>query len=73
MFDVLEVEAAVSTEGQDPARCSHDNVGAVALKGLLVLLDADSTKEDSRLHIVKVLAEPFILLVDLEGKLSGEV
>ena len=69
VLDVLEVEGLVSAEGQDAARCPHHDVGAVALHRLLILLDADPSKEHRRLDGVKVLTEPLVLLVDLERQL----
>ena len=71
MLDVLEVEGLVPAERQDPPRCAHHDVRAVGLHHLLVLLDADPSKEHGRLDVVEVLAEPLVLLVDLERQLSG--
>ena len=70
MLGVLEVEGLVSHQRQDPPRGAHHDVGTAApLEDLLVLLDADPAKEDGCADVVKVLAEPLILLVDLEGQL----
>lgn len=69
MLDVLQVEGLVPTESQDAARSPDHNVRAVVLHHLLILLDADPAKENSRLCVVEVFAEPLILLVDLEGQL----
>jgi hypothetical protein len=44
-------------------------VRAIVLQDLLILLDADATKEDRDFDIVEVLAEMLVLLVDLEGQL----
>ena len=43
---------------------------AVVLEHLLIFLDADATKEDRDLDVVKVLAEALVLLVDLKCQLS---
>lgn len=72
VLDVLEVEGLVSAEGQDAAGGPDHDVGAVVLHHLLVLLDADPTKEHCRLSVVEVLTEPLVLLVDLEGQLPAK-
>lgn len=71
MLDVLEVEGLVPAERQDPPGCAHHDVWAVGLHHLLILLDADPSKEHRRLDVVEVLAKPLVLLVDLECQLSG--
>ena len=43
---------------------------AVVLEHLLIFLDADATKEDRDLDVVKVLAETLVLLVDLKCQFS---
>ena len=69
VLDVLGVEGLVLDQGQDPPRGTHHDVRAVVLQHLLVLLDADTTKEDRDLDVVKVLTETLVLLVNLEGQL----
>ena len=71
VLDVLGVERLVLDQGQDPPRGTHHDVRAVVLQHLLVLLDADTTKEDGDLDVVKVLAETLVLLINLEGQLPG--
>ena len=71
MLDVLQVEGLVTAEGQDATGSPHHNVRAVALQHLLILLDADPTKEHGRLDVVEILTEPLVLLVDLERQLSA--
>ena len=73
MLDVLGVEGLVLDQGQDSPRGTHHDVRAVVLQHLLVLLDADTTKEDRDLDVVKVLAESLVLLVNLEGQLPRGV
>ena len=68
---VLGVERLVLDKSQDAARSADDNVGAVVLQHFLVLLYTDTTKEDGHLDVVKVLAEPLVLFVDLEGQLPA--
>ena len=41
------------------------------LQHLLVLSDGHASEEDADLDILEELAEPLILLADLESKLSG--
>ena len=69
VLDVLGVEGLVLDKGQDSSRGTDHDVGAVVLQHLLILLDADTTKEDGDLDVVKVLAETLVLLVNLEGQL----
>ncbi len=73
MLDVFSVEGLVSYQRHDPPGCSHDDVRAVVLYDLLVLLDTDPTKEHRDLDIVKVFAESLVFFVDLEGQLSERV
>ena len=69
VLDVLGVEGLILDQGQDSSRGTNHNMGAVVLQNLLILLDADTTKEDRDLDVVKVLAETLVLLVNLEGQL----
>ena len=69
MLNVLEIEGLIADQGQDPPWSPHHDVGAVGLHHLLVLLDADPSKEDRRLDVVKVFAESLVLFVDLERQL----
>ena len=71
MLDVLSVERLILHEGEDAAGRTDHDVRAVVLQGLLVLLDADTSKEDRNFDVVKVLAESLVLLVYLEGQLPG--
>ena len=71
VLDVLEVEGLVSHQRQDAPGRAHHNVGTVGLEGLLVLLDGEPSKEHAHLHVVKVLAETLVLLVDLKRQLPG--
>ena len=69
MLDVLGVEGLVPHQCQDPTGGADHNVGAVAVEHLLVLLDADASKEHRGLDVVKVLAETLVLFVDLKSQL----
>ena len=69
VLDVLGVEGLVLDQGQDSSGGTDHDVRAVVLQHLLILLDADTTKEDRDLDVVKVLTETLVLLVDLEGQL----
>ena len=69
MLYMLGVERLVLDKSQDATRSADDNVRAVVFEYLLVLLYADTTKEDGHLDVVKVLAEPLVLFVDLESQL----
>ena len=71
MLDVFEVEDLLSAESERPSRCSHDDVRTVALDGLLVLLDAHAAEEHAHLDGRHVLAEPLVLLGDLERQLAS--
>ena len=68
---MLCVECLVLDQSQDAAGSSNNNVRAVVLQNLLVLLNADATKEDRNFDVVKVLAESLVLFVDLKCQLSG--
>ncbi len=70
MLDVLQSEGLVPDEGEDAAWCSDDDMRAVLLQDLLVLLDGQTTKEYRCLYCGHVLGEPLILFADLEGQLS---
>lgn len=49
VFNVFEVEALISSQGQDAARGPHDNMRAVLLQHLFILLDRQTTKKHSDL------------------------
>ena len=66
---VLGVERLVLDESKDAARSANNDVGAVVLEHFLILLYAYTTKEDRHLDVVKVLAEPLVLFVNLESQL----
>lgn len=71
VLDVLHAEGLVPNEGQGAPRSSHDDVGAVLLQGVFVVLDGHPPKEDGDLHAGHVLGEALVLLADLEGQLSS--
>lgn len=70
MLGVLEIQSLLSRQRQDPARCSHDDVGAVGLEDLLIFLDANSAEEHSNLDIIHVLTKPLVFFVYLESQLT---
>ena len=70
VLDVLEGEGLCLGQSKQTAWSANNNVGAVLLQNLLILLDRHASKEDSNLHIVGVFAEPLVLLADLEGQLT---
>merc|ERR1719318_2554734 len=71
MFQVLERKFLASDESQNPARGSHHDMRAVRLQNLLVLGNGKTTEKHSNLHTGQELAEPLVLLTDLEGQLPG--
>ena len=71
MLDVLEGECLSLGQSKQAAWSADNNVGAVLLQNLLVLLDWHASKEDGNLHTVGILAEPLVLLADLEGQLTS--
>lgn len=71
MLDMLQIEGLLSCKCQDSSRGSHDDVRTVGFEYLLVLLDANSSKENCNLDVTHVLTEPFILFVNLEGQFSS--
>lgn len=70
---MFSVEGLVSNQRHDPPWRPHNDVRAVVLDHLLVLLDTDPTKEHGDLDIVKIFAESLVFLVDLECQLSMRV
>lgn len=70
MLDVLQAEGLVPGESEDAARCSNNDVRAVLLQHLLILLDGQATKEYCCLYRGHVLRESLVLFTDLEGQLS---
>ena len=70
MLDMLEVQRLLPCQGQDSAGCSDDDVWAVGLQHLLVLLDADAAEEHCNLDIIQVFRKPLILFMNLEGQLA---
>lgn len=68
MLQVLCVEGLVPNQRQHPPRCAHHNVRAVVLQCLLILLDGNAAKENRDFDVVKILAEPLVLLVNLKGQ-----
>ena len=70
VLDMLEIKCFLACQSQYSARCANDNVWAVGLEGLLVLLDADATKEHWNFDVIHVFRKSFILFRDLKGQLS---
>lgn len=70
VFDVLHVEGLVADEGQGTSWSSYDNVRAVLLQDVLVLLHGQAAKEHRHLYSGHVLGEALVLFADLEGQLS---
>lgn len=66
-----QVEILVADEGKGASRSAHHDVRAVVLERLLVLGDGHPAKENGASDAIKILGEPLVLLVDLEGKLPG--
>ena len=71
MFDMLQVQRLLARQGQDAAGRADDDVGAVRLEDLFVLLNGHPPEEDGDLDGVHVLAEALVLLADLERQFSG--
>ena len=71
VFQILQTQLLALDQGEDAARSSNNNVRTVVLQHLLVLGDGHASEEDSDLDILEELAEPLILLADLEGELPG--
>ena len=70
VLDALEVERLGADEAEDAARGADDDVRAVLLQGLLVLVDGHAAEEDGDLEVLHVLGEALVLLGDLEGQLA---
>lgn len=68
MFDVLQTEGLVPDERQDATRRPDDNVRAVLLQDVLVLLDGHAAEEHGRFDCGQVLGEALVLFTDLEGQ-----
>lgn len=71
VLDVLHAEGLVPNEGQGAPRSPHNNVRAVLLQGVLVVLDGHPPEEHGNLHAGHVLGEALVLLADLEGQLPS--
>ena len=71
VFQILQTQLLALDQGKDAARSSNNNVRTVVLQHLLVLGDGHASEEDSNLDVLEELAEPLILLADLESELSG--
>ena len=69
VLDVFQVEGLLPDQSQDSSWCAHHNVGAVAMQGLLILLDVDASKEYSNLYIITILRKTLILLINLKSQL----
>lgn len=70
MLDVLQSKGLVPDEGQDAAWRPDDDVRAVLLQDLFILLDGQATEEHCRFYCGHVLGETLVLFADLEGQLS---
>ena len=70
MFDTAEHQGFFLAERQDASRCSHDNVRVLGFEYFSVLLDVDTSIEDSSLDGWEVLGEAFVLVGDLKGQLT---
>ena len=71
VLDMLQVESASSGQCQDTSRSTDNNVRAILFDRLLVLLDANATKENSNLYSRHVFTKALVFLTDLKGQLSG--
>ena len=47
MLDIFQVEASVASEGEDASRGADDDVRAILLQRILILLDGHSTEENA--------------------------
>lgn len=70
MFDVFQTESLVSNQSEDASWRSDDDVGAVLLQGVLVLLYGHASEENRRFYCWHVLGETLVLFTNLEGQLS---
>ena len=61
MLDLLQVECLGANQTQDTAGCTDDNVWAVLLQGLLVLVNWHTAEEDGDLQVLHVLGETLVL------------
>jgi len=71
VLDILKAECLGADQAENTSGCADNNVGAVLLEHLLVLLNWHTAKEDGDLHAVHVLAESLVLFRDLEGQLAS--
>lgn len=71
MFQVLQVELLVADESENATGCSNHDMRCCCLQSFFVLLDRHATEEHSNFNARHVLAEPFVLLADLEGQLAS--
>lgn len=67
---MFQIKGLLSRQCQYSSRCTDNDVWAVGLQYLLILLDVNSSKENCNLDITHVLTKPFILLMNLECQLS---
>lgn len=65
VLHIMKVEGLLSHKGQYTPRGTNHNMRTIALQCLLVLLNTYATKKDGDLDAIKILGEPFILLVYL--------
>lgn len=70
VLDVLQAEGLVPGERENTARRANDNVRAVLLQHLLILLDGQTAKKHRCLDGGHVLGEALVLFTDLESQLS---
>ena len=68
---MLHVQVFVADQSQNSTWGSNNNVRAVGLQDLLILLNGHATEEHSDLHIISVLAESLILFADLESQFTS--
>lgn len=70
VFQVAEIELLVAHQSKNTARGANNDVRAVVLEGLFVLLNIQASEEHPHFGVGHVLAESFILLGYLVSQLS---
>ena len=70
MTHVLQLECAILRKRLDASRRTHDDVRALLLEHLLLLLDVDTTEDDANLCVRSVHAEAFEFVADLVRELA---
>jgi hypothetical protein len=66
MPHILQTKVLVSSQSQNPPRCSNNNVGTLILEQFFVNLDVDTTIENSNFYIWKICAESFNFMTNLD-------